>query len=314
MQHPTASAVTDNSFFTAESAEDAEKGASKWPSLLFTANKIFASSRLRYKPSVMYIYFDGSSGHSILARKLNILKCGRIREATMKKTKDKITSMLNAITSSGSGSSEGPEEPMKDRPKTEPGRRGAESATSRFKSLRERFQQHMAAAAYAEAGEFEAAAELTEPAVTSKTVLLVIQGESPSPEPFAYALNLCKRTNAELDLLQVIEQSRERDDYELLSHKMIEGSRNIVSLVRQLEEEDIPFKVTIRLGDVSQKLFNYARRHKDVAMVIFDSPSIKKGSEMSQTWSRLLENISHQLSIPLITVEQKEGMPLPARG
>jgi hypothetical protein len=310
--------MTDNSFFAAESAEDADKGASKWPSVLFTAKEIFASSRLLYKPSVMYIYFDGSSGHKVLARKLNILECGRIREATMKKTKDRITSMLNAITSSGSGSNEGPGEPTKDRPKSEPRKTGAsseaKSATSRLKSLSERFQQHMAAAAYAEAGEFEAAAELTEPAVTSKTVLLVIQGESPSPEPFAYALNLCKRTNAELDLLQVIEQSRERDDYELLSHKMIEGSRNIVTLVRQLEEEDIPFKVTIRLGDVSQKLFNYARRHKDVAMVIFDSPSLRKGSEMSQTWSRLLENISHQLSIPLITVEQKEGMPLPARG
>jgi K+-sensing histidine kinase KdpD len=236
----------------------------------------------------------------------------------MKKTKDRITSMLNAITSSGSGGSEGTGEPMKVRAKSEPHETEAsgqaKSATSRFKSLRERFQQHMAAAAYAEAGEFEAAAELTEPAVTSKTVLLVIEGESPSPEPFAYALNLCKRTNAELDLLQVIEQSRERENYELLSHKMIEGSRNIVALVRQLEGEDIPFKVTIRLGDVSQKLFNYARRHKDVAMVIFDSPSLRKGSEMSQTWSRLLENISHQLSIPLITVEQKEGMPLPVRG
>lgn len=237
----------------------------------------------------------------------------------MKKTKNRITSMLNAIASSDSAGSKGEGEPGKNRLEPEqhreadPSKQGARS-TSRLKNFRERLQQHMAAIAYAEAGEFEAAAELAEPLIKSKTVLLVIEGESPSPEPFAYALNLCKRTDSELDVLQVIEQSRKDGDYELLSHKMTEGSRNIVGLVRQLEQEDIPFKVTIRLGDVSQKLFNYARRHKDVTMVIFDSPSLRKGSEKSQAWSRLLESISHQLSIPLVTVEQKQGMPLPVQG
>ncbi len=234
----------------------------------------------------------------------------------MKKTKDRITSMLNAITSSDSGGSESDGKPTKNRPESEHSREAgslnqATPAKSRLKSFRERLQQQMAAVAYAEAGEFDAATEIAEPLAKSKTVLLVIEGESPSPEPFAYALNLCKRTNSELDLLQVIEQSRKGDDYELLSNKMTEGSRNIVALVRQLEEDGIPFKVTIRLGDVSQKLFNYAKRHKDVSMVIFDSPRLRKGSEKSQAWSRLLENISHQLSIPLVTVEQKQAVPLP---
>jgi hypothetical protein len=234
----------------------------------------------------------------------------------MKKTKDRITSMLNAITSSDSGSSQSDGKPTKNRPGSEYSREAgslnqATPAKSRLKSFRERLQHQMAAVAYAEAGEFDAATEIAAPMVKPKTVLLVIEGESPSPEPFAYALNLCKRTNSELDLLQVIEQSRKDDDYELLSNKMTEGSRNIVALVRQLEGEEVPFKVTIRLGDVSQKLFNYAKRHKDVSMVIFDSPKLRRGSEKSQAWSRLLENISHQLAIPLVTVEQKQAIPLP---
>jgi hypothetical protein len=233
----------------------------------------------------------------------------------MKMTKDGKTSMLNADASSDSGGSEGLEELTKNSLKSGQFTEGRASdedgpATSRFRSLRERFQKHMAAAAYAEAGEFDAATEIAQPLVKFKTVLLVIEGESPSPEPFAYALNLCKRTNAELDLLQVIEQSRKDDDYELLSNKMTEGSRNIVALVRQLEEDGIPFKVTIRLGDVGQKLFNYAKRHKDVSMVIFDSPRLRKGPEKSPAWSRLLENISHQLAIPLVIVEQKQAMPM----
>jgi Universal stress protein family len=234
----------------------------------------------------------------------------------MKNTKDRIASMLNAITSSGSAVGESQKEPTKNRTESEQTSGTASStqatpATSRLKSLSDLFQHHMAAAAYAEAGEFDAATEIAQPLVKFKTVLLVIEGESPSPEPFAYALNLCKRTNSELDVLQVIEQSPKGNDYELLSNKMTEGSRNIVALVRQLEGEEIPFKVTIRLGDVSQKLFNYAKRHKDVAMVIFDSPRLRKESEKSVAWSRLLENISHQLSIPLVTVEQKQAMPMP---
>ena len=237
----------------------------------------------------------------------------------MKKTKNKITSMLNSISNSGSTSSENVHEPNRDKSgsgqsELEGSRNHAAPAKSRLQIFRERLQKQMAAIAYAEVGEFEAAAELAAPSTPSKTVLLVIEGESPDPAPFAYALNLCKRTNAELDILQVIEQSREDEDYELLSHKMTEGSRNLVSLVRQLEEDDIPFKVTIRLGDASQKLFNYARRHKDVAMVIFDSPRLRKETEKSQAWVKVLENISHQLSIPLITVLEKQAVPLPAQG
>ncbi|MGB6068440.1 MAG: hypothetical protein WBG50_26830 [Desulfomonilaceae bacterium] len=237
----------------------------------------------------------------------------------MKKTKNKITSMLNAITSSGSTGSENSDEPTHDRLGSgQSGESGsanqAAPTKSRLQSFRERLQKQMAAIAYAEVGEFQTATELAATSEPSKTVLLVIEGESPNPAPFAYALNLCKRTNAELDVLQVIEQSREGEDYELLSHKMIEGSRNIVGLVRQLEEDDIPFKVTIRLGDASQKLFNYAKRHKDVAMVIFDSPRLRKETEKSQAWVKVLENISHQLSIPLITVLEKQAVPLPVRG
>lgn len=233
----------------------------------------------------------------------------------MKKTKDRITSMLNAITSSGTSGGENVGEPSKNRSESEQSnhagsRQQANPPRSRLKSFRERLQKQMAAVAYAEAGEFEAATELVGPSVRSKTVLLVIEGESPHTEPFAYALNLCKRTNSELDILQVIEQSRKDGDSELLSHKMTEGSRNIVGLVRQLEADGIPFKVTIRLGDVTEKLFNYARRHKDVAMVIFDTPRRGKGADKVQAFARILENISQQLSIPLVTVHQKQALAM----
>jgi len=167
----------------------------------------------------------------------------------------------------------------------------------------------MAAIAYAEAGEHESAKELLETPQKSKTILLVIEGESPDSATFAHALSLCKRTRSELDILQVISNHLSKGDYGSLSEKMALGSRNMVDLVRQLEQSDIPFKLTIRLGEVSQKLFNYARRHKDVVMVIVDSPAAREESRRDKVCDRMLEEISRQLSIPVTTVLRKSPAP-----
>jgi hypothetical protein len=218
------------------------------------------------------------------------------------KKKNKITTMLNAITFATAGDHETSGKLMAEGGQAEAGGTN-ESQKQKKETFRQRLHKHMAAIAYAEAGEFGAATELLEPSSTARTVLLVIEGALPDPAAFNYALKLSKRTKAELDILQVIESGNEHEhDYESLSQKMTEGTRNIVGMVRKLEEDEIPFKVTIRLGDVNQKLFNYARRHKDVAMVVFDSPKAKQASQENKGWSRLVDEISRQLSIPLVTV------------
>jgi hypothetical protein len=186
--------------------------------------------------------------------------------------------------------------PLNDRPRSK----------AKKPSLRERLQQHMAAIAYAEAGEFQSAEELIQPVKSRNTVLLVIEGENPDPSAFSYAVNLCKRTNAELDILQVIEISDKGENYELLSQKMANSSRHLVDLVRHLEQTAVPFKVTMRLGEPASKLLNYAKRHKDVAMVILDSPRAREASAKNDAWARWVKNASRELSIPLIAVLDKQ--------
>jgi hypothetical protein len=181
-------------------------------------------------------------------------------------------------------------------------------------SLRERLQQHMAAIAYAEAGEFQSAEEIVQPAPKSRTVLLVIEGENPDPTAFSYAVNLCKRTSAELDILQVIQISAKGEDYELLSQKMANSSRRLVDLVRQLEQTAVPFKVTMRLGEPASKLVNYAKRHKEVAMVVLDSPKAREASAKNGAWARWIRDLSRQLSIPLIAVLDKQVSRLTPEG
>ena len=113
--------------------------------------------------------------------------------------------------------------------------------------LLEKLQRHMVAAAYAEAGELESAQEVMSTARSLKTVLLVVEGSVPDPATFTYAVNLCKRTNSQLDILQVIEKSDAEGDYSDLSQSLAEGSHHIIGLVRKLEEPKVPFKVTVRV-------------------------------------------------------------------
>ncbi len=209
------------------------------------------------------------------------------------KTREKITSIINAVTGSGFGE----EKTVVPTPENETNKVIKEG-------LSQKIRRHMAAAAYAEAGEYQSARDILEPQTKTKTVLFVIEGSTPDPSAVSYALNYCSRSSAELDVLLVIEKSSD-DDYSSLGIKMTEGSRNIVGLVRKIEEQQIPFKITIRLGDVNEKLLNYARRHKDVVMVIYDSPNIHKSKVKNRAWTQMVENISRQLSIPFVTVVEK---------
>ncbi len=175
--------------------------------------------------------------------------------------------------------------------------------------LRNRLMARLAAVAFAEAGEFETADEFLRSS-KRQTVLLVIEGETPDEGTFNYAMRLCQRIQGQIDILQIIDRTDNSNDYDLLSRRMSLGSTHIVTLMQRLEQEDVPFKITIRIGDLNQKLFNYAKRHKNVAVVVLDSPKAKAAPKRGSGWSGLAESLSRELSIPLVTVFEKEAMSL----
>ncbi len=177
------------------------------------------------------------------------------------------------------------------------------------KSFLQRLQSHMAAVAYAEAGEYQSAKELLETVPRSKTVLLVIEGETPDAASFSHALSLCKRTGGDLDVLQVIPLIGGESHYERLRDEMTHGSGHFASLVRQAHKAGVPLKITVRQGEVNEKLFDYAKRHKDVAMVILDSPRARAALPKDKVWARFAESFSRQLSLPLVTVMPKDPEP-----
>jgi len=164
-----------------------------------------------------------------------------------------------------------------------------------FRRISSSLEKSLSAVTFAEAGEHNSALDFMNTDIPERTVLLVIEGEKPHRKNFLYALGLCKRTQAELDILQVIPHT-DHEDYGNLSSQLSRGSANLIDLVKQLESEHIPFKVTIRLGEVKQKLFNYAKRHRDVSTVILDIP--EKESNLKEFIDYFISN----LSVSVVTV------------
>lgn len=178
--------------------------------------------------------------------------------------------------------------------------------TVKARGFLESLRKHMSAIAYAESGEYDTARDLMTSARPHSSILLVIEGASPAASTFDYALHLCRRTKSQLDILQVVEMAKGDDGYAGLRRALSEVSENIVGLMKKVEDGNVPVKVTIRLGDVNQKLINYAKRHNEVSMVILDSPKMRGVSEHDRTWKKMIQDLAQKLSVPLITVGSRE--------
>lgn len=174
----------------------------------------------------------------------------------------------------------------------------------------QKLQRHMAAVAYAEAGEFQSARELLEPAGKPPAVLLVVEGAMADPGAFSYALNLCKRTGADLDILHVMDKSSADSEVETAGSIMAGATGIPVTLERMVEETGVTFKVTARRGAVDKRVLDYAKRHKNVSMVVLDSPRSRESSVKDKAWVRFLEEMARNLSIPITTVRPKEVAPV----
>ncbi len=227
----------------------------------------------------------------------------------MKKIKDKLTAMLNAVTfaeagehetairyldqhgqGAGSGSpsvAESHEAPRKDE-----------------QNLTELVQDHMVAAAFAEAGEFDMALSMLQTKKRPHSVLLLVQGETPLPEAFTHTVNLCKRLGANMQILAVSESVegtlKETDFAPEQSH-----AAGIMALARAAEERGVSCSVFLSSGDLTRRLYRHVKQHKDVTTVVYGSPDTHSRNSRTTGVRRAMECIFERLSVPLVTVWSK---------
>jgi len=227
----------------------------------------------------------------------------------MKKVKQKLTAMLNAVTFAEAGEREAAIDFLEQDSRNHEALNAGETAPPRSvaslgRNLIRRLEDHMVAATFGEAGELETAREVLLTEERPKAVLLVMDGQPNDSDAFTYALHLCKRIQAEMEILAFAPGLRETPDGKDPSNKSPQFERATV-LSRRAAERGVPCSVTMHAGNLDDCLFDYVRLHKEITAVIYGSHGKRKASGGEPGLRRALEAIVAKLAIPFVTVLRK---------
>lgn len=151
-----------------------------------------------------------------------------------------------------------------------------------MKELMKKFENAMAAATFAEAGETGTARELLK---EEKRVLLALREGEIERKALTYAMNTCKRIGAGMDILYL---------------SSAESSEN--SMLRQffseLQSEGINHRLIQRIGRMREEIRNYTDSERSIDFVVVESPAVDR-------WNREegLSKILEKIKCPLVVVD-----------
>jgi nucleotide-binding universal stress UspA family protein len=165
-----------------------------------------------------------------------------------------------------------------------------------------------------------------------KKVLLAIDGRHPDRRVFDYAVQLCGRIKAELNVLQIInpkrygrylkigrERSRqagkyfsdsftaaafaEAGEHETAEAMMNEAMKDLRRLLPESEKAGISCRLMMKSGDAVQEIPRYVNEHKGVVLTIYDAADEgQPRSDRSKIESSAARKIMQELSVPLVVV------------
>lgn len=143
-----------------------------------------------------------------------------------------------------------------------------------MKKLIKKLDEVFSAAAFAESGEFDKAREiLTE----NHKILLALTGGKSDINSFRYALNICKRIGAGLEILYFFEPA------EALLNKF----------KNELKKEGVHYAITKGSECVKQEIIDYTEKRKDIQFVVIESSEAldikckKEDGKLSDAWGKL---------------------------
>ena len=126
-----------------------------------------------------------------------------------------------------------------------------------FKISKEKFQKAMAAAAFAEEGEFETARQLAGKNKNAhKKVLVVLEGDDLSMRILNYALDLCKRLGGQLEILHKQGPERVEITQTGVWREFIKKGEEIVCSTLETRES------------LDDKLVEYGKTRRDILCVV----------------------------------------------
>ena len=150
-----------------------------------------------------------------------------------------------------------------------------------MKNFFKNFENTMAAAAFAEAGEFETAREIQK---ENRRILLALSGEKSDINAFRHALNLCKRINAALEILHVSDEKT--------------GLLNIFK--SELSKNGVQYKYIQEDGCIKEQILNHTNKNNGPLLVVVDSS--EKLDINCRKAKRNLNEFWKNLKCPLVVV------------
>ncbi|MBI4774311.1 MAG: universal stress protein [Deltaproteobacteria bacterium] len=163
-----------------------------------------------------------------------------------------------------------------------------------------------------------------------KKVLLAIGGIAPSKKVFSYAVELCERIRAELDILQIIRPKQYREylkrvrqgshhakgyiertmtaaafaeagEHELAKEIEAQALESFRSLLPESERAGVPCHLTMKSGHPDEEVLNYTKEHRDVVLTIYDLPKEEENDRsLGSSKKRLLREIKDHIPTPLV--------------
>ena len=151
-----------------------------------------------------------------------------------------------------------------------------------IKELMKQFEEILSAAAFAEAGEFNAARKIIH---ERYKILLVLTGMETDMKATKYALNTSKRIGTGIEILYLAKDSAEKSFLE--------------EYLKELKTKGIEYHVTECKESLKEAVMKFTEREKGIQFVVVDSHDLGIDSERDE--KRTLEEWK-KLECPLVLV------------
>lgn len=163
-----------------------------------------------------------------------------------------------------------------------------------------------------------------------KKVLLAIDGIAPDQNVFRYAIELCKRIKAELNVFQVINPQNfseylkkvrqsagaarsyfastmmaatfaEAGEHETAEEIMAVALKNYKRLLPESEKEGVQCHFSMKSGAPDKEIVDYVNAHRDIVVAIYDAAK-QENAKPKQKKKTTVGRIKHKLAVPLVVV------------